>query len=70
MSKIADLESKDEDKFHWLSAICYMERLSPADLVVDADFEKQLNQELHQLQELDPLEAFALCLKIIGSFKG
>jgi hypothetical protein len=69
MSKIADLESEHEDKFHWLSAMCYMERLAPTELIVDADFERQLNEELDQLRELNPLEALALCLKIVCHFE-
>lgn len=47
----------------WLSLVCYIEEIDPVTLALPAALLQVVNDDLHKLRAIGPLEAYAWCLE-------
>jgi hypothetical protein len=52
-------------QMHWLSLVCFVEQVNPADLLLAPDVNGRVAIEVAQLRGYDPLEAYAVSLEIL-----
>jgi len=53
-----------EATIHWLTAVCFLEEINPRELRLEPLLAERLIQETQQLEDLEPLVASTVCLKM------
>lgn len=52
-------------QMHWLSLVCFVEQVNPADLLLVPEVHGRVAIEVAQLRGYDPLEAYAASLEVL-----
>lgn len=52
---------------HWVTLVCFVEKIDPASLCLESRFEQRVQSELAVLAGFDPLQAYVTALEYLSS---
>jgi hypothetical protein len=69
---LSEVEEQDSvavlvGQMHWLSLACYIEGIAPQALALSQDLSQRVDQELTQLRDCNPLEAYVASLECLSA---